>query len=300
MRKAKRRISQCSTGNGGSNIVATNEKCIEIPEDEYFSLIRKNRNLSLVKAFFESFLNYNSKGKMFNVVTKTWNPVTGCLYHCTYCWARQLATTKLKNSHRYIQGFKPMLNKNEFRVKFKKGGLIFVSDMGDLFGDFIPNHWIQRVLEHVARFPKTHFLFLTKNPARYHDVLRQMPENAILGATIETNDDQIFLTSKASRAPLPSKRYTAMRDLDWDKKFVSIEPVLDFKLETFSLWIEDILPFMVYVGYDNYHNKLNEPPLSKTLSLLDRISQNTLVIKKTIRQAWFEISHKNLGDWSEQ
>ena len=259
-----------------------------------------NRNLALVKTFFESILNNKSKGKMFNVVTETWNPVTGCLYHCSYCWARHLATTKLKNSHRYIQGFKPMLNEREFRVKFKKGHLVFVTDMGDLFGDFIPSHWIQRVLEHIAHFPKTHFLLLTKNPARYHEFLQQMPENAILGATIETNDDQILLTDMVSEAPLPSRRYTAMRDLDWDKKFISIEPVLDFELETFSLWIEDILPFLVYVGYDNYHNKLKEPLLSKTLSLLDRISKNTLVIKKTIRRAWFETSRETLGDWSGQ
>ena len=237
---------------------------------------------------------------MFNVVTETWNPVTGCLYHCNYCWARELATTKLKNSHRYTQGFKPMLNEGEFRAKFSKGDLVFVSDMGDLFGSFIPSNWIHRVLERTAHFPKTHFLFLTKNPARYHEFLGQMPPNAILGATIETNIDQIVLTDRVSEAPPPSKRYAAMRDLDWDQKIISIEPVLDFELETFSQWIEDIVPFLVYIGYDNYNNKLKEPPLTKTLSLIDRIAENTLVIKKTIRRAWFETHQEKLGDHSEQ
>lgn len=193
-----------------------------------------------------------------------------------------------------------MLNEGEFRAKFTKGDLVFVSDMGDLFGDFIPSHWIQRVLEHTTHFPKTNFLFLTKNPARYHEFLNQMPENAILGATIETNNDQVFLTDMISEAPPPSRRYAAMRDLDWDKKIISIEPVLDFELETFSQWIGDISPFLVYVGYDNYCNKLKEPVLSKVLGLLDRISENMLVIKKTIRRAWFEIQHKDLGDWSGQ
>jgi hypothetical protein len=193
-----------------------------------------------------------------------------------------------------------MLNQEEFRTKFGKGELIFVSDMGDLFGDFIPSNWIKRVLEYTARFPKTHFLFLTKNPLRYSEFLHQMPENAILGATIETDNDQILLDNKISEAPPPSIRHIAMRDLDWDKKFISIEPILDFELETLSLWIEEILPFLVYVGYDNYNNKLNEPPLSKTLRLIDRISENTLVIKKTIRRAWFETHHENIGDWIEQ
>ena len=225
---------------------------------------------------------------MFNLVTRTWNPVTGCLYGCNYCWARELATTKLRNSHRYVQGFRPMLNEGEFHTKFKKGGLVFVSDMGDLFGDFVPSDWIRKVLDYVERFPETNFLFLTKNPDRYNEFLFEMPKNAILGTTIETNIDQILQTDHVSRAPPPSRRYTAMRNIEWDKKLVCIEPILDFDLETFSLWIEDIFPFLVYVGYDNYGNKLTEPRLSKTLSLLERISENGLVIRKTIRPAWFE------------
>lgn len=225
---------------------------------------------------------------MFNLVTRTWNPVTGCLYRCNYCWARELATTKLRNSHRYIQGFKPMLNEGEFRSKFKKGDFIFVSDMGDLFGDFMPSEWIRKVLDHVRRFSEASFLFLTKNPFRYNEFLFEMPKNAILGATIETNNDQILQTHKISGAPPPSRRYIAMKDLEWDKKFISIEPILDFDLESFSFWIEDIFPFLVYVGYDNYRNNLAEPMLSKTLSLIEKISENMLVIKKTIRPAWFE------------
>ena len=116
----------------GTNIVLIDGKHIEVAAEEYRSLLRKNRNLSSVKNIFENLLNnkdHRSKRKMFNLVTRTWNPVTGCLYRCNYCWARELATTKLRNSHRYIQGFKPMLNKGEFRSKFKKGDFIFVSDM---------------------------------------------------------------------------------------------------------------------------------------------------------------------------
>jgi len=49
---------------------------------------------------------------------------------------------------------------------------------------------------------------------------------------------------------------------------------------------------MVYVGYDNYDNRLPEPPLKKTLMLLDDLSEMTFVVRKTIRPAWFEgIAH---------
>lgn len=250
--------------------------------------MRKNRNLTLIKSVFESLINKKSKGRMFNIVTATWNPISGCFYDCTYCWARELAITKLKNSQRYSKGFKPSLNEAEFKTRFSKGDLIFVSDMGDLFGSFVPNEWIRKVLEHISSFSEANFLFMTKNPRRYVEFLPYMPPNAILGATIETNVDEIVQTDRVSKAPLQSERYEAMRTLDWEKKIISIEPILDFELDKFAKWVEDIYPFLVYIGYDNYNCELREPLESKTLQLIDKISEYTLVIKKSIRPAWFE------------
>ena len=213
--------------------------------------------------------------------------MSGCLHYCTYCWARKLALTKLRNHERYRKGFIPRLNEREFKVRFDEG-LVFVTDMGDLFGDFIPSDWIVKVINYIRKFPKTLFLFLTKNPERYFEFLDIMPQNAVLGATIETNRDNIYLEHYISRAPLPSRRYEAMKKLEWDKKFISIEPILNFDLEVFTKWIKEINPIIVYVGYDNYNNKLPEPPLKKTLKLIETLSESTLTIKKTIRPAWYE------------
>jgi protein gp37 len=272
----------------GSSIVSSSETCSEVSE-EYLHLKKANRNLSLVKTLFEHLLNNGSKGrKMFNIVTKTWNPVTGCLHGCVYCWARELACTKLKNSHRYKEGFQPRINEAEFLVKFKERDFVFVSDMGDLFGDAVPGGWILKVLEHAARFPKAFFLFLTKNPGRYEEFLSQMPYNAILGTTIETNRDKTYIEFTSSQAPKPSLRYEAMKKLEWDKKFISIEPIMDFDFGVMLKWIEEIFPFLVYIGYDNYNHELPEPTLNKTMQLLDEVSTITLAVKKTFRQAWFE------------
>lgn len=159
---------------------------------------------------------------MFNIVTATWNPISGCLYNCSYCWAKDLALTKLKNSKRYAKGFNPRLNEAEFRNKFTKGDLVFVSDMGDMFADFIPSEWILEVLTHIRQFPEADFLFMTKNPKRYLEVLPHIPVNSILGATIETTNDEIIQVDKVSNAPLPSERFEAMKALDWKRKMVSI------------------------------------------------------------------------------
>jgi DNA repair photolyase len=267
-------------------------------EEDYLSLLKQKRTLSLVKNIIENRLNKKNNGKMFNIVTATWNPISGCLYNCTYCWARDLATTKLKNSQRYSKGFKPSLNEKELNVRFDKGDLIFVSDMGDMFADFIPEVWIKRVLDYIGRFPDTDFLLMTKNPRRYIDLLPLIPKNAILGTTIETNIDEILQTDEISNAPLPSERYEAMKGLLWDRKLVSIEPILDFDLDTLAKWIEDIDPIVVYVGYDNYEHRLREPTLKQTTELLNKLPETSLVIRKTIRPAWFENNQLILSNGS--
>lgn len=225
---------------------------------------------------------------MFSIITGTWNPVSGCFYDCVYCWARNLATKKLKDVPRYSKGFRPSLNENEFHKKFREGDVIFVSDMGDLFGNFVHSSWIKRVFAHISLFPETTFLFMTKNPVRYLEFCNEIPKNSILGTTIETTNDLFFLTEKITKAPVPSERIKAFKKLLWDRKLLSIEPILDFDLDLFSNWICELNPFLIYVGYDNYGYHLNEPTLKKTNKLIEIISKNSLVLKKTIRPAWFE------------
>jgi hypothetical protein len=79
-----------------------------------------------------------------------------------------------------------------------------------------------------------------------------------------------------------------MKELDWKRKIVSLEPIMDFEINTFAKWIEEINPFIVYVGYDNYCHKLREPTLEMTKQLMEKLSESSLVIKKTLRPAWFE------------
>ena len=220
--------------------------------------------------------------RMFDVVSKTWNPITGCLHFCRYCWARKLVERRLRHTKKYRNGFSPQMHENEFRKRFN-GDFVFVCDMGDLFGDWVPREWILKVIEHIKKFPDTDFLFLTKNPKRYHEYIDRFPENAVLGATIETNRDDLYVEHKISRAPLPSERFKAMKELRWKNKFVSIEPILDFDLEAFTEWIREIKPVMVYIGYDNYGNKLPEPPLEKTKALIQSLQGFTEVRVKTLR-----------------
>ncbi len=222
-----------------------------------------------------------------SLIDETWNPITGCLHDCTYCWARKWAETRLKHVRRYREGFKPRLNLVEFRRKFRPGVTVFVSDMGDMWGNWVPRDWIIAVLNYIKKFPNTQFLFLTKNPSRYFEFLDLIPQNVILGATIETNRDKLSI--RYSKAPPVSSRIKAMAELKRLNKLITIEPILDFDLEEFVEALRIINPKFVYIGYDNYNNRLEEPPLWKTRALIKRLEDMGIkVIYGTLRKAWWE------------
>ena len=150
----------------------------------------------------------------------------------------------------------------------------------------MPREWILKVLEAVKANPRVKFLFLTKNPSRYFEFIDRMPENVLLGATIETDRDEGY--SAISRAPKPSERLQAMAKLEWPAKVVSVEPVLRFS-ERFPQLLAEVKPLLAYVGYDNYGCKLPEPRLSETLQLIETLrSLGIEVVEKTLRPAWYE------------
>ena len=100
----------------------------------------------------------------------------------------------------------------------------------------------------------TNFLFLTKNPYRYwewYDAGVSLPPTVYLGATIETNRDYGLST-----APEPYDRYLSLTSIPHPRKFVSIEPIMGFHLDTMTEWIKEIKPEIIEVGADNYHNHL--------------------------------------------
>ena len=112
----------------------------------------------------------------------TWNPVTGCLNGCAYCYAAKMAK-RLHGRHGYPETdpFRPVVHDDRFIEPYNinKPSKIFVSSMGDLFGDWISSKTIQSVIYVARALPEHTFQFLTKNPIRYNDF--DFPENAWLG-----------------------------------------------------------------------------------------------------------------------
>lgn len=186
----------------------------------------------------------------------TWNPVTGCLHDCEYCYARRIAerfsgyengeysftrsnyaktgdvlfdiseecppTSKRFDNKKqqmffsvapYPFGFSPTFHRNRLTQlkRWKKGRVIFVCSMADLFGEWVPVEWITDIFNACKENPQHTYLFLTKNPRRYI----MLAEKGLL-----TEDSNMWFGSTANTPDTPyffdSTRNT----------FVSIEPIL--------------------------------------------------------------------------
>ena len=114
-----------------------------------------------------------------------WNPVTGCMHGCPYCYARKMAN-RLKGRYGYpeVEPFKPTFHEERFKDfhwyrNQYNGKKIFVSSMGDLFGNWVPDEWINAVIRIAGEHPFVTFIFLTKNPKRYNSFM--FPKNIWLG-----------------------------------------------------------------------------------------------------------------------
>ena len=187
----------------------------------------------------------------------SWNPVTGCLHGCEYCYARRIAERfgareiydpecqcqrhliergmltgtgkpleldypwEQKNKDgsitnaAYPFGFSPTFHRYRLDEpqSWKKPRTIFVCSMADLFGEWVPDKWIEQVFRACEAAPQHRYLFLTKNPMRYckiaYDGWLPDAKNFWYGSTITRKGESFFAGS-----------------VHWNA-FVSIEPLLE-------------------------------------------------------------------------
>lgn len=195
----------------------------------------------------------------------TWNPVTGCLHGCEYCYARRIAerfggasethNNECCNECQWItEGTGEIHSLNEpifdfdngrnapfpfdfdptFRrykldepQHWKKPRNIFVCSMADLFGEWVPDAWIREVFEACEAAPQHRYLFLTKNPARYKEVDKIVHWPSFEEMHVEKSRPTILLGASATNDAQMKVAYDSYAD------WVSIEPIHE---ELLSEW----------------------------------------------------------------
>lgn len=140
----------------------------------------------------------------------SWNPITGCLHGCQYCYARGIANRfsgggygkqngmfiakynddafkppydlhepilkRTKNGTYpdapYPFGFEPTFHRYRLADYLKKKAqVIFVCSMADLFGSWVPDMWISDVFKACEAAPQHTYIFLTKNAERMFSLI---------------------------------------------------------------------------------------------------------------------------------
>ena len=149
----------------------------------------------------------------------SWNPVTGCLHACPYCYARDIAFEIYPQEVGFAPTIWPERLSAPVNQTVPKGAdqnvalkNIFTCSMADLFGRWVPNEWIERVLRIAAENAQWNFLFLTKFPKRMAEF--DIPANAWMGTTVD-------LQARVSNAEKAFEKVRA--PIRW----LSIEPMLE-------------------------------------------------------------------------
>ncbi|MFP3637648.1 DUF5131 family protein [Paraburkholderia sp. SIMBA_054] len=152
----------------------------------------------------------------------TWNPTTGCTKvspGCKNCYAEPMAARlKAMKAPGYDEGFKLTLQPLRLTqpLERRKSSVYFVNSMSDLFHHDIPDAYLDRVFDTIARSPQHTFQILTKRADRLPEYFasRKCPQNVWLGVSVE---DQKY--------GLPRIDY--LRQVDAAVRFLSVEPLLE-------------------------------------------------------------------------
>jgi DNA repair photolyase len=205
------------------------------------------------------------KSNMYQFIDATWNTCKGlCPHLCAYCFCKRWG----KQSPLHFDA-------KELKTDLGEGNFIFVGSGCDMFAQDIPNDWIVDTLR-TCDWYNNRYLFQSKNPARIAKYLDYISMPFVVCTTLETNR---WYPDIMRNAPKIEDRVKGM-ELFKAKKYVTIEPIMDFDLEPFVELVKRCEPEQVNIGADSGGNELPEPTMDKVLELVDCLKRFTVIAQK--------------------
>lgn len=224
-------------------------------------------------------------GALVELPGYTWNPTGGCLHGCTWkmpdgsvtqCYAKTIAE-RFKSA--YKEGFehhywRPHMLDEPLKKKESSG--IFVGSMADLFGHWVPDEQIQRVLDVMQKADWHIFQTLSKYPIRLPD-FNPYPDNVWVGVSLPAG--HLMKPEGAARALAVYLRQ--MQDIEARTRFMSIEPLWFDVAPVFEDWLkkENRLPFeWAIIGAASNGRKIYQPEPDWIQNLIDILDHQKIPI----------------------
>ena len=221
----------------------------------------------------------------------SYNPITGCKHGCEYCYACKMARfRKTPDAKAFLPEYHPdKLDDINGILK----GVIFAGSNADFFGEWVPKEWLDAVVEKARSYcavngHEARLMFLTKNPARYSEILPAITtccENIWLGTTLDkgytSNGWDTKDGGKTVHHDTPSveARIFAIDELDYPRKWLSIEP---YKPEQYPYYTNALggidVQWIVIGTMTNPDQKLTSDDLNNIQHLVDMFESHAIPV----------------------
>ena len=214
--------------------------------------------------------------------TASWNPFKGCRFDCVYCkYGFRLGSKRLNNRCMDCYNYVPRYHPKRLKTVPPEEGILVCGDADISFcKPEFTGQIIESIKKHNKRRPYKTYYFQSKRPECFQPFLSQFPTNIILVTTLETNRDRRY--EAISKAPAPGKRYEQFKKLAYERKAVSIEPMMDFDTETFLSWMQAIKPEHIWLGFNTHPKQVQipEPSESKILEFMGMLKAEGIRIRE--------------------
>lgn len=153
-----------------------------------------------------------------------WNPIIGCQHGCQYCYGKRINDRFgliAKWEEPEYSHDEALMNQVSKIYSLRKPSTILCGSMSDMFGEWVEQNYIKKILSYTIL---DHiFLFLTKNPNGYYAY--EFTDNCWLGATTDTANHAGTFTDTLAILEHPHKYISAEPLLESISRYIDFEPL---------------------------------------------------------------------------